>query len=55
MVLLGAEAGLRRGEMIAHQWKDIDLVRVQVHVRRADLTGPGSSRFQRQSGAGQSS
>ncbi|WP_437931077.1 site-specific integrase [Sorangium sp. So ce291] len=39
MVLLGAEAGLRRGEMISLRWSDVDLVRAQVHIRRADWNG----------------
>jgi integrase len=39
MVLIGAEAGLRRGEMISLRWTDIDLVRGVVHVRRADWNG----------------
>ncbi|MFT3773028.1 MAG: tyrosine-type recombinase/integrase [Minicystis sp.] len=39
MVLIGAEAGLRRGEMISLRWTDIDLVRGVVHIRRADWNG----------------
>ncbi|WP_438029710.1 tyrosine-type recombinase/integrase [Sorangium sp. So ce233] len=39
MALLGAEAGLRRGEMISLRWGDVDLVRAQVHIRRADWNG----------------
>lgn len=38
-VLLGADAGLRRGEMISLRWGDIDLVRRRLHVRRADWNG----------------
>ncbi|WP_437628034.1 tyrosine-type recombinase/integrase [Sorangium sp. So ce1151] len=39
MMLLGAEAGLRRDEMISLRWGDVDLVRAQVHIRRADWNG----------------
>ena len=39
MVLLGADAGLRRGEMISLRWNDVDFARVELHVRRADWNG----------------
>jgi integrase len=39
VVLLGGEAGLRCGEMIALEWKDVDLGRRQLCVRRSDWNG----------------
>jgi integrase len=39
IVLLGGEAGLRCGEMMALEWSDIDLVNRQVCVRRSDWNG----------------
>lgn len=39
MVLLGGEAGLRAGEMIALEWKDIDSRRGYVTVRRSEWRG----------------
>ncbi len=39
VVLLGAEAGLRRGEIISLRWTDIDLVRGLIHIRQADWNG----------------
>ncbi len=39
IVLLGGEAGLRCGEMIALAWKDVDLSRRQVCVRCSDWNG----------------
>ena len=39
IVLLGGEAGLRCGEMIALEWSDVDLVNRQVCVRRSDWNG----------------
>ena len=39
MVLLGGDAGLRRGEMIGLQWTDVDLSRRQIHVRRSVWKG----------------
>lgn len=39
MVLLGADAGLRRGEMISLRWTDVDFARGELHVRRADWNG----------------
>jgi integrase len=35
VVLLGGDAGLRRGEMIALRWCDVDFVRRQLHVRQS--------------------
>ncbi|MDC3958524.1 tyrosine-type recombinase/integrase [Polyangium jinanense] len=39
LVLLGADAGLRRGEMISLRWNDVDFVRRELHIRRADWKG----------------
>ncbi len=39
IVLLGGEAGLRCGEMIALEWADVDLVNRQVCIRRSDWNG----------------
>jgi integrase len=39
LVLLGGEAGLRVGEMIALEWGDVDLVNRQVCVARSDWKG----------------
>ena len=39
IVLLGGEAGLRCGEMIALEWADIDLGKRQMCVERADWDG----------------
>ena len=38
-VLLGGEAGLRRGEMVALEWPDVDFKRNQIIVARADWEG----------------
>ena len=38
-VLLGGEAGLRCGEMIALEWGDIDLAKRQLCVQRSDWDG----------------
>jgi integrase len=38
-VLLGGEAGLRSGEMIALEWKDVDLGKRQLCVQRSDWNG----------------
>lgn len=35
VVLLGGDAGLRRGEMIAVRWCDVDFARRQLHVQQA--------------------
>jgi integrase len=39
IVLLGGDAGLRCGEMIALEWGDVDLVNRQVCIRRSDWNG----------------
>jgi integrase len=39
IVLLGGEAGLRCGEMMALEWKDVDFSRSRVHVQRAEWKG----------------
>jgi integrase len=51
IILLGGEAGLRCGEMIALEWADIDLANRQVCIRRSDWNGqvttPKSGRLRR--------
>src|SRR5688572_24844986 len=39
IVILGGEAGLRCGEMIALEWGDVDLAKRQLCVRRSDWNG----------------
>ena len=39
IVLLGGEAGLRCGEMIALEWRDVDLGKRQLCVQRSDWNG----------------
>jgi integrase len=39
IVLLGGEAGLRCGEMIALEWRDVDLAKRQICVQRSDWNG----------------
>jgi integrase len=39
IVLLGGEAGLRCGEMIALEWRDLDLAKRQLCVQRSDWNG----------------
>jgi len=39
LVLLGGEAGLRLGEMVALEWSDIDLVKRQLCVERSSWKG----------------
>lgn len=39
IVLLGGEAGLRCGEMIALEWRDVDLGKPQLCVQRSDWNG----------------
>ena len=39
IILLGGEAGLRLGEMIALQWADVDLSKRQLCVQRSDWHG----------------
>jgi integrase len=39
MVLLGGDAGLRLGEIVALEWKDIDLRMRQINIQRSDWCG----------------
>jgi integrase len=39
MVLLGGDAGLRRGEMVALEWSDLDLARGRLTVNRSESKG----------------
>jgi integrase len=39
VVLLGGEAGLRVGEMLALEWRDVDLAKRQLCVQRSDWNG----------------
>ncbi len=39
LVLLGGDAGLRRGEAIALEWPDVDLERRTLHVQRSEWDG----------------
>lgn len=39
LVLLGGEAGLRCGEMMALEWRDVDLQQTQLSVERSDWKG----------------
>jgi integrase len=39
IVLLGGEAGLRCGEMIALEWRDVDLTKRQICVQRSEWKG----------------
>ena len=39
IVLVGGEAGLRCGEMIALEWRDVDLGKRQICVQRSDWNG----------------
>jgi len=43
IVLLGGEAGLRCGEMVALEWSDVDLAKRQLCVRRSEWRGQVSS------------
>jgi integrase len=43
IVLLGGDAGLRCGEIIALEWADVDLLRRQLCVRRSDWNGEVTS------------
>ncbi len=49
IVLLGGEAGLRCGEMMALEWRDVDLTKRQLCVERSDwkgqVTSPKSGRL----------
>jgi integrase len=48
IVLLGGDAGLRAGEMVAFHWSDVDLARRRLCVRHSDwrgsLTAPKNGR-----------
>src|SRR6185295_15536058 len=39
MVLLGGDAGLRLGEIVALEWKDVDLLARRLTVQRSDWCG----------------
>jgi integrase len=39
IVLLGGEAGLRAGEMVALHWSDVDFANSQLCVRHSDYRG----------------
>ena len=39
MVLLGGDAGLRLGEIIAFEWDDVDFRRGSIHVQRSEWQG----------------
>src|SRR5439155_8078094 len=39
IVLLGGDAGLRCGEIIALEWNDVDLAKRQLCVQRSELRG----------------
>ena len=39
MVLLGGDAGLRLGEIVALEWRDVDLQARQLTVQRSDWLG----------------
>jgi integrase len=39
VVLLGGDAGLRRGEMLALEWTDLDFPRHTIHVQRSEWNG----------------
>jgi integrase len=39
LVLLGGEAGLRMGEMLALEWDDVEFLKTQLHVNRSDWNG----------------
>ena len=43
IVLLGGEAGLRCGEMIALEWRDVDVSKRQLCVQRSDWNGEVTS------------
>jgi len=40
MVMLAGSTGLRRSEMMALVWRDIDLILMQIHVRRSCVRNP---------------
>lgn len=39
IALLGGEAGLRAGEIVALEWRDVDFERRQIRVRHSDWRG----------------
>jgi integrase len=43
IVLLGGDAGLRCGEMIALEWSDVDLAKRQLCIQRSDWNGEVTS------------
>jgi integrase len=43
VVLLGGDAGLRCGEMIALEWRDVDLTKRQLCIQRSDWNGQVNS------------
>ena len=43
VVLLGGDAGLRRGEMIALEWSDIDLIHGRMTIARSEYRGEVTS------------
>ena len=49
MVLLGGDAGLRLGEIVALEWSDVDLARASAHGR-SGRTGAVTSRCRRAGG-----
>ena len=44
IALLGGEAGLRAGEIVALEWADVDLERRQIRVRHSDWCGELTAR-----------
>lgn len=47
LVRFGAMAGLRRGELVALRWRDVDLARGRLHVRR-NIVQVGGSRWEKE-------
>lgn len=49
MIVLGLQAGLRQGELLALRWSDLDLKKKEVHIRQkvyeGHLGSPKSNRF----------
>ena len=39
MVLMGGDAGMRRGEMVATEWRDVDYQRAFLHIQRSESKG----------------
>ena len=44
VVLLGGDAGMRCGEILALEWNDVDLVKRQLCVRQSDWNGQSERR-----------